>query len=230
PATAPDRQGRAGRARRLRDGDPLRALPGARPRADPAARRDREPPAPPPGLPGAAAAPPRRAGSRASAAPWRGRRDRRGVDGASRLDRRGDRRPRSRRSRAARPGAAARGGTQRRQRRPGRLPRPRHPRGDRRARRGGARGGGALRHAPPTGRGAMRSLVLATVSRGVLPVTALFALFLLLRGHDEPGGGFVAGLVTASAIVLQALTFGARETERLLAPLLRPALPLGLLL
>lgn len=74
----------------------------------------------------------------------------------------------------------------------------------------------------------MRSLVLATVARGVLPVTALFALYLLLRGHDEPGGGFIAGLVTAAAIVLQGIAFGVEDTRRLVAPVVRPAIGAGL--
>jgi multicomponent Na+:H+ antiporter subunit B len=68
----------------------------------------------------------------------------------------------------------------------------------------------------------MRSLILLKVARGVLPVTTLFALYLLLRGHNEPGGGFIAGLVTASAVVLQALAFGAAATRERLTPLLGP--------
>jgi multisubunit Na+/H+ antiporter MnhB subunit len=51
----------------------------------------------------------------------------------------------------------------------------------------------------------MSSFLLRQVARGVLPVTVLFAVYLLLRGHDAPGGGFVAGLVTSAAIILHAL-------------------------
>ena len=44
----------------------------------------------------------------------------------------------------------------------------------------------------------------------------MVSLFLLLRGHNEPGGGFIAGLVTAAAIVLQFLASGVAWTrERL---------------
>lgn len=49
----------------------------------------------------------------------------------------------------------------------------------------------------------MISLILATVSRLVLPILVLFSLHLMLRGHNEPGGGFIAGLMTAAALVLQ---------------------------
>ncbi|MGK4002128.1 MnhB domain-containing protein [Sorangium sp. So ce1036] len=76
----------------------------------------------------------------------------------------------------------------------------------------------------------MRSLILDTVTRGILPVTTLFALYLLLRGHDHPGGGFIAGLVTSVAIVLEALAFGAARTEAALARALRPAAWIGLAL
>jgi multicomponent Na+:H+ antiporter subunit B len=74
----------------------------------------------------------------------------------------------------------------------------------------------------------MRSLILQKVARGILPVTTLFALYLLLRGHNHPGGGFIAGLVTASALVLQGLAFGAERTRRQLFRLIRPAPWVGL--
>jgi len=76
----------------------------------------------------------------------------------------------------------------------------------------------------------MRSLILLVVAQGILPVTTVFAVYLLLRGHNEPGGGFIAGLVTVGAIVLRGLAFGERETSDRLNGLLRHAIPLGLAL
>lgn len=76
----------------------------------------------------------------------------------------------------------------------------------------------------------MRSLILRKVSQGVLPVATLFSLYLLLRGHNHPGGGFIAGLVTAAAIVLQGLAFGAEATRQRLEPALRPFPWVGLAL
>ncbi|HSP00105.1 MAG TPA: Na+/H+ antiporter subunit B [Thioalkalivibrio sp.] len=46
------------------------------------------------------------------------------------------------------------------------------------------------------------SLILRSAAQFLLPLLMLLSLFLLLRGHNEPGGGFIGGLVAAAAIVL----------------------------
>jgi multisubunit Na+/H+ antiporter MnhB subunit len=76
----------------------------------------------------------------------------------------------------------------------------------------------------------MRSYILLVVARAILPVTVLFAVYMLLRGHNEPGGGFIAGLVTTSAIVLEALAFGVTHTQRRLGRILTAFLVIGLAL
>lgn len=43
----------------------------------------------------------------------------------------------------------------------------------------------------------------------------VFSLFLFLRGHNAPGGGFIGGLVASSAIILFYLAFGLVETDRI---------------
>jgi multicomponent Na+:H+ antiporter subunit B len=60
------------------------------------------------------------------------------------------------------------------------------------------------------------SLILRTATRFMLPLLLLFSLFLLLRGHNKPGGGFVGGLVGASAFTLYALSFGFRAAREAL--------------
>lgn len=62
----------------------------------------------------------------------------------------------------------------------------------------------------------MSSVILSTAIRLLLPLLLLFSVFLLLRGHNEPGGGFVGGLVAAAAIALYALAEGAEEARQLL--------------
>jgi multicomponent Na+:H+ antiporter subunit B len=58
----------------------------------------------------------------------------------------------------------------------------------------------------------MNSLILRTATRFLIPLLLIFSIFLLLRGHNEPGGGFVGGLVAASAFVLYTISHGVDAT------------------
>ncbi len=60
------------------------------------------------------------------------------------------------------------------------------------------------------------SVILRMTARVLLPLLLLFSLFLFVRGHNEPGGGFVGGLVAASAWVLYAIAYSAGEARRAL--------------
>ncbi len=62
----------------------------------------------------------------------------------------------------------------------------------------------------------MRGLILPTATAYLMPVLLLFSLFLLLRGHNEPGGGFAGGLVAASAFVLLSIASGVKAARRAL--------------
>ncbi|MCL4182863.1 MAG: Na(+)/H(+) antiporter subunit B [Burkholderiaceae bacterium] len=62
----------------------------------------------------------------------------------------------------------------------------------------------------------MNSLILQLAGRIVLPVSLLFSLYLLWRGHNEPGGGFVGGLIGAAGFTVYGLP---RGRARLLAAL-----------
>lgn len=72
----------------------------------------------------------------------------------------------------------------------------------------------------------MRSLILAAATRVVFPLLLLFSVFLLFRGHNEPGGGFVGGLVAATAYALLALTGGVAAARRVLPA--RPEVLIGI--
>ena len=71
----------------------------------------------------------------------------------------------------------------------------------------------------------MTSSILQTAARLLMPLLLLFAVFLLLRGHNQPGGGFVAGLVVASSFVLYSIAFGVAASRRAL--LVTPSTLLG---
>jgi multicomponent K+:H+ antiporter subunit A len=55
--------------------------------------------------------------------------------------------------------------------------------------------------------------VPAVLVRLVLPMAGMFAAHLFLRGHNQPGGGFVAGLVVAIAFIAQYMVGGTRWVE-----------------
>ncbi len=76
----------------------------------------------------------------------------------------------------------------------------------------------------------MISIILRTATRFLMPLLLLFSVFLLLRGHNEPGGGFVGGLVGAAAYILHALAFDVRSTLTGLRLAPRTLIGAGLLL
>ena len=62
----------------------------------------------------------------------------------------------------------------------------------------------------------MKSLILRTASRYLMVLLVLLSVFILFRGHNEPGGGFVGGLLIAGAFALYALAYKAETARRLL--------------
>jgi multicomponent Na+:H+ antiporter subunit B len=72
----------------------------------------------------------------------------------------------------------------------------------------------------------MTSSILQTAARLLMPLLLLFAVFLLLRGHNQPGGGFVGGLVVAASFVLYSIAFSVDAARRAL--LVRPSTLLGI--
>lgn len=56
-------------------------------------------------------------------------------------------------------------------------------------------------------------LILATLSRVLLPLALLVSVFIFLRGHNLPGGGFIAGLITSVALILQYVASGIHWTR-----------------
>ena len=64
----------------------------------------------------------------------------------------------------------------------------------------------------------MNSVILVAGARLLVSLLLVFSVFMLLRGHNEPGGGFIGGLIGATGFVVYAIACGtsaAREALRL---------------
>jgi multicomponent Na+:H+ antiporter subunit B len=62
----------------------------------------------------------------------------------------------------------------------------------------------------------MKSLILSTATRYLLPLLLLFSIFVLLRGHNEPGGGFVGAMIASAAFALYAIAYDVAQARRAL--------------
>lgn len=76
----------------------------------------------------------------------------------------------------------------------------------------------------------MNSIILRTGTAFLLPLLLLVSVVILLRGHNEPGGGFVGGLTAATAMLLHMLAFGPEQARRLLPVAPETLIGIGLLL
>ncbi|MDP2430415.1 MAG: monovalent cation/H+ antiporter subunit A [Pseudomonadota bacterium] len=74
----------------------------------------------------------------------------------------------------------------------------------------------------------MHPTIMASFTRLLLPLALLVSVFILLRGHNLPGGGFIAGLVTAVALIMQYLANGVEWTHSRLPGNMHPIIGAGL--
>ncbi len=74
----------------------------------------------------------------------------------------------------------------------------------------------------------MRSIILSSMIKALMPLMAVASVFLLLRGHDEPGGGFIGGLLLATGLVGYAVVFGPVAARTLLHVTPRMVVTIGL--
>ncbi len=93
-------------------------------------------------------------------------------------------------------------------------------------------------HLPAPGRDAagrpwdsdIHPLIMATFVRLLLPLALLVSAFIFLRGHNLPGGGFIAGLITAIALIMQYLANGVTWTHARLPAHTHPWIAAGLVI
>jgi len=62
----------------------------------------------------------------------------------------------------------------------------------------------------------MSPVILTTATKYLMPMLLLLSAFLLFRGHNLPGGGFIGGLVASATFILHSFAYGVVETRRLL--------------
>ena len=76
----------------------------------------------------------------------------------------------------------------------------------------------------------MNSLIFRAAAPGLVGLTALFSIYVLLRGHNAPGGGFIGGLIGASALAILIIADGPATVRRVLRAPPIAAAGVGLLL
>lgn len=74
----------------------------------------------------------------------------------------------------------------------------------------------------------MRTIILKTAASYLLPLLLLFSVFIFLRGHYHPGGGFVGGLIASTAFVLYSFAYGLRRTKKMIGIQPGILMPIGL--
>ncbi|HET7410766.1 MAG TPA: Na(+)/H(+) antiporter subunit B [Paracoccaceae bacterium] len=62
----------------------------------------------------------------------------------------------------------------------------------------------------------MRTLIFRTVAPYLAALMVIFSVFVLLRGHNEPGGGFIGGLIGASGFAIYGIACGVAPVRRAL--------------
>ena len=59
----------------------------------------------------------------------------------------------------------------------------------------------------------MNSIIFSAGARILVALLLVFSVFMLLRGHNLPGGGFIGGLIGAVAFIVYMLACGTKEAK-----------------
>ncbi len=76
----------------------------------------------------------------------------------------------------------------------------------------------------------MSTVILRTASKVLVPLSLVFGMFIYFKGHQTPGGGFVAGLVAGVALIVQRMSSGGDSLNRMLPFPERLLIAVGLVL
>lgn len=61
----------------------------------------------------------------------------------------------------------------------------------------------------------MNTLIVRTTLKLIVPLFMLASVYLLFRGHNLPGGGFIGGLIAAIPIVFHVMVYGSKKTKEI---------------
>lgn len=76
----------------------------------------------------------------------------------------------------------------------------------------------------------MSTVIFRTAAKLLVPLSLVFAMFIYFKGHQTPGGGFVAGLVAAVALIVQRMSEGNGSLKKMLPFPERVFIAIGLFL
>jgi len=62
----------------------------------------------------------------------------------------------------------------------------------------------------------MNTIIFRTMAPLIVAIMLVFSVYICLRGHNEPGGGFIGGLIAASAMTILGMANGAEATRQAL--------------
>lgn len=62
----------------------------------------------------------------------------------------------------------------------------------------------------------MNTIIFRTMAPLIVAIMLVFSVYICLRGHNEPGGGFIGGLIAASAMAILGMANGAEATRQAL--------------
>lgn len=62
----------------------------------------------------------------------------------------------------------------------------------------------------------MNTLIFRTIAPFLTALMILYSVFVLLRGHNDPGGGFIGGLIAASGVAIYGIACGVPAVRRAL--------------
>ncbi|MFG6115014.1 Na(+)/H(+) antiporter subunit B [Halobacillus sp. MO56] len=73
-------------------------------------------------------------------------------------------------------------------------------------------------------------LILRTATTLIAFILFAFSIYLFFAGHNKPGGGFIGGLMTSTAIVLMYMAYGMKAVSKIIPINFRVVIPIGLLI